>query len=214
MSTSIVRLSSIPTLAQLALKPAVKPKFPPNSGLLKKVSLLQGDITKVEVDGIVNAANKSLLGGGGVDGAIHRAAGPQLLEECETLNGASTGESKMTLGYNLPSKHVIHTVGPIYPGDDSEAHLLASCYKSSLHLALKHNLRSIAFPSVSTGIYGYPIVDATHIALNVVRTFLDENDFDRVVFVVFSDKDKDVFESLLPEYFPSNGSTPPPPYQS
>lgn len=206
----ILNLLKIPTLTNLyassVLKPVKQSKGAAKKSLLDRVSLWQGDITKLEIDGIVNAANRKLLGGGGVDGAIHRAAGGDLLEECKTLNGANTGEAKITKGYNLPSKHVIHAVGPIYDNEDvdTKASQLASCYKSSLDLAIKHELRSVAFPSISTGIYGYPIDDATHIALRVTRQVLDENEerFDRVIFVVFSDKDKEVYETLIPEYFP------------
>ncbi|THU85656.1 A1pp-domain-containing protein [Dendrothele bispora CBS 962.96] len=148
--------------------------------------------------------------GGGVDGAIHAAAGPQLLQECRTLNGAETGESKITKGYDLPSKHVIHTVGPIYSFSSPDnvelkAKQLTSCYRTSLELAVKHNLKHIAFCSVSTGIYGYPIDDATHIALDTVRNFCESDagsSLERVIFVVWTDKDKHVYEELIPEYFP------------
>ncbi|KAJ3521496.1 hypothetical protein NM688_g9010 [Phlebia brevispora] len=174
--------------------------------LLDKVSLYQGDITKLEVDAIVNAANRSLLGGGGVDGAIHAAAGRGLLEECYSLNGCDTGDAKMTKGYNLPARHVIHAVGPIYsePRAKQKSEQLASCYSRSLDIAAQHSLKSIAFPSISTGIYGYPIKDATHVAINEVRHFLDarSNDLDRVIFVVWSDDDKEVYRDLLPLYFP------------
>ncbi|KAJ8073638.1 hypothetical protein PM082_011916 [Marasmius tenuissimus] len=214
MRPNITKLSTIPTLSSLyttlSLKPTSNSVHKPSPTLLTKISLFQGDITALHLPNgaIVNAANKSLLGGGGVDGAIHRAAGPQLLEECRTLGGAKTGESKITGGWRLPSKHIIHTVGPIYHSGEIEekASQLKSCYTTSLTLALTHGLRTIAFPSISTGIYGYPIVDATRIALAAVREVLDtdanEDKFDRIIFVVFSDKDKEVYESLLPEYFP------------
>ncbi|ESK90842.1 macro domain-containing protein [Moniliophthora roreri MCA 2997] len=207
----IIKLSHIRTLSQLyktaILKPASTATYTPNVAFLDRISLFQGDITKLEVDSIVNAANESLLGGGGVDGAIHRAAGPQLLEECRGLNGADTGEAKITKAYKLPSRHVIHTVGPIYNDSDIDlkAKQLASCYKSSLILAVENACKHIAFPSISTGIYGYPITDATHIALRQVREFYETEEgdkLDRVIFVVFSDKDKDVYENLIPEYFP------------
>ncbi|KAF8589344.1 A1pp-domain-containing protein [Ramaria rubella] len=209
----IITLPSIPTLrslykhATLAIKSETPSSHSPRSALLDRVSLFQGDITKLEVDAIVNAANKRLLGGGGVDGAIHDAAGPELLDECRTLNGAETGESKITKGYELPAKYVIHTVGPIYSSHSksTKAAELASCYRSSLALAVDNSLRSIAFCSVSTGIYGYPVYDATHIALRQTREFLDSpqgNTIERVIFVVWSDKDKDVYEELLPQYFP------------
>ncbi|EJU05119.1 A1pp-domain-containing protein [Dacryopinax primogenitus] len=165
----------------------------------------QGDITRLQSDVIVSAAHRSLLGGGGVDGAIHRAAGEDLYDECLTLGGANTGEAKMTKGYNLPAKHVIHAVGPIYSDSqlDQKAQQLASCYRTSYELAAQNKLRSIAFPSISTGIYGYPIENATHIALDVTRKFLEHAEGDvRIVFVVFSDKDKYVYEELISEYFP------------
>ncbi|KAF9254637.1 A1pp-domain-containing protein [Marasmius fiardii PR-910] len=212
---AIIQLLKIPTIRSLyassTLKPSKEPKYSAKKSLLEKVSLWQGDITKLEVDAIVNAANRSLLGGSGVDGAIHGAAGRGLLEECETLHGANTGEAKITKGYNLPSKHVIHAVGPVYNSSavDKVASELASCYKASLDLGIKYELKTVAFPSISTGIYGYPIADATHIALKTVREVLDENEeqFDRVIFVVFSDKDKGVYETLIPEYFPSEQDT-------
>ncbi|OSC98278.1 A1pp-domain-containing protein [Trametes coccinea BRFM310] len=209
-----VPLSKIPTLRELykagVLKgtaDAAKARHPPKQALLDRVSLYQGDITKLDVDAIVNAANRSLLGGGGVDGAIHAAAGRSLLEECRKLNGCETGDAKITKGYNLPARHVIHTVGPIYSSSNVEtkAQQLASCYRTSLQLAVQNSLKHIAFPSISTGIYGYPIQDATHIALDVVRNFLDSEDgakLERTIFVVWSDDDKRVYENLLPLYFP------------
>ncbi|KAK0211081.1 A1pp-domain-containing protein [Desarmillaria ectypa] len=206
-----ITLEKIPTLAQLfkqaIIKAVDKPKYPLDSALLDRISLFQGDITKLSVDSIVNAANKTLLGGGGVDGAIHAAAGKGLLEECRGLNGCETGESKITKGHKLPSKHVIHTVGPIYSSKDIEtkAEQLASCYRTSLELAAKNSLKHIAFPSISTGIYGYPIEDATHIALKEVRQFVTTepgSTLERVIFVVWSNKDRDVYQELLPGYFP------------
>ncbi|KAI0077857.1 A1pp-domain-containing protein [Panus rudis PR-1116 ss-1] len=211
-----VGLSQIRTLRELYKAGALRVpntaqvRYPPAGKLLDRISLYQGDITKLEVDSIVNAANKSLLGGGGVDGAIHAAAGPKLLDECRTLNGCDTGDAKITRGYNLPSKHVIHTVGPIYSESRAEqcAKQLASCYRKSLALAASNSLKHIAFPSISTGIYGYPIESATHITLNEVRGFVDENDekLERVIFVVWSDEDKEVYENLLPLYFPPEDS--------
>uniref|UniRef100_A0A146LEE7 MACRO domain-containing protein 2 n=1 Tax=Lygus hesperus TaxID=30085 RepID=A0A146LEE7_LYGHE len=168
--------------------------------LSSKVSIFKGDITKLEVDAIVNAANNSLLGGGGVDGAIHRAAGPELLGECRMLDGCKTGQAKMTGGYNLPSKHVIHTVGPRGEKPD----LLQSCYEKSLEIALKENLRSVAFPCISTGIYGYPQEAAALIALKTVRTILEKNSdkFDRVIFCTFLPEDVTIYESYLQLFFP------------
>lgn len=146
-----------------------------------------GDITKLKVDAIVNAANSSLLGGGGVDGCIHRAAGPQLLEECRLLSGCRTGEAKITKGYNLPAKHVIHTVGPIYSGSPSDPEMLRNCYWNSLNVAKANDLHSIAFPGISTGVYGYPKEEAAEIALNTVKEWLDANsDYEiEVTFVTF-----------------------------
>lgn len=167
-----------------------------------KISLHKGDITKLNVDAIVNAANKSLLGGGGVDGAIHRAAGPKLLEECKTLGGAETGEAKITKGYNLPAKFVIHTVGPVWNGgNNNEDELLESCYKNSLKLAFKNNVESIAFPSISTGVYHFPIESAAKIAVKTVDDFVKENDqLEEVIFCTFSDSDYDVYKFILDEY--------------
>ncbi|KAI0661785.1 A1pp-domain-containing protein [Cubamyces menziesii] len=213
-----VPLSKIPTLRELyksgvlSTVEAAKARYPSKPALLDRVSLYQGDITRLDVDSIVNAANRSLLGGGGVDGAIHAAAGPSLLEECRTLNGCETGDAKITRGYNLPAHHIIHTVGPIYSTSqaDVKAQQLASCYRTSLQLAVNNSLKHIAFPSISTGIYGYPVPDATHIALDTVRRFLDTPDGDkleRTIFVVWSDADKRVYESLIPLYFPQDTRT-------
>lgn len=208
-------LADIPTLRALyrakTIRPAdpAKQKFAAVGSLLDRVSLHQGTITELEIDSIVNAANRSLLGGGGVDGAIHRAAGTKLLAECRTLNGCETGDAKITKGYDLPAQHVIHTVGPVYDSDDPEecSELLASCYRRSLELAAQNSLRHIAFPSISTGVYGYPINDATNIALQEVRQFLESeegSEIDRAIFVVWSDEDKGVYQDLIPLYFPTD----------
>ncbi len=166
--------------------------------ILAKLETRQGDITQLEVDAIVNAANRSLLGGGGVDGAIHRAAGPQLLAECRTLGGCPTGEAKITKGYNLAARYVIHTVGPVYSGKPQDQTLLSGCYQNSLKLAADHNLRSIAFPAISCGVYGYPIAEACRIAVNTTTNFLKtETSVEKVIFMLFSQSDLKVYEDYL-----------------
>ncbi|KAM6128530.1 ADP-ribose glycohydrolase MACROD2 [Pterocles gutturalis] len=174
--------------------------------LSKKVSLYRGDITLLEVDAIVNAANSSLLGGGGVDGCIHRAAGPCLVAECRNLSGCETGQAKITCGYDLPAKYVIHTVGPIARGHLTDTHKenLANCYKSSLKLAKENNIRSIAFPCISTGIYGFPNEPAAVIALNTVKDWLtkNQNEVDRIIFCVFLEVDYKIFKKKMGEFFP------------
>jgi O-acetyl-ADP-ribose deacetylase (regulator of RNase III) len=158
---------------------------------------IQGDITKLAVDAIVNAANTSLLGGGGVDGAIHRAAGPELLEECRTLHGCKTGDAKITKGYRLPAKYVIHTAGPVWRGgSEGEADLLAGCYRRCLEIAVQHSLASIAFPAISTGVYGYPIKAAATIAVGTVREFAKQHPLE-VTFCCFSASDLAIYQAEL-----------------
>jgi O-acetyl-ADP-ribose deacetylase (regulator of RNase III) len=164
-----------------------------------RITIIVADITTLEVDCIVNAANESLLGGGGVDGAIHEAAGPDLLEECRLLGGCLTGQAKITSGHRLPAKSIIHTVGPIYDGGGyQEAELLASCYRESLRLAMEAGLNSIAFPCISTGVFGYPIEDACDIAMATVVEWLATNPLpESVTFCCFSDEDADIYRARL-----------------
>jgi O-acetyl-ADP-ribose deacetylase (regulator of RNase III) len=163
-----------------------------------RVSVLETDITKLAIDAIVNAANELLLGGGGVDGAIHRAAGPKLLEECRTLGGCPTGQAKITKGYNLPAKFIIHTVGPVWHGGShKEAELLANCYRNSLALATAHSIRTIAFPAISCGIYGYPIDRAVQIAVREATVYLDQNSVpERVIFACFG---REIYDAYVKE---------------
>ena len=167
--------------------------------IYNRIELIEGDITLQDTDAIVNAANTSLLGGGGVDGAIHRAAGPELLAECRTLNGCPTGEAKITKGYRLPARYVIHTVGPVYrDGKHGEPELLAACYRNSLRVAVSNGLKTVAFPSISTGAYGYPIEDAAGIALETVANFLKEHpQIEKVRFCLFGPLAYDAFQTAL-----------------
>jgi O-acetyl-ADP-ribose deacetylase (regulator of RNase III) len=165
-----------------------------------KIDIVRGDITKLEVDAIVNAANTTLLGGGGVDGAIHRAAGPELLSECRALGGCRPGEAKATRGYRLPARFVIHTVGPVWRGGKhGEAETLANCYRNSLQAAVENGVRTIAFPAISCGAYGYPIEEAARIALKTTREFLASTDkIDEVIFVLWGDDTYEAYQRILP----------------
>ena len=170
---------------------------------MNKIELIKGDITKLKVDAIVNAANSTLMGGGGVDGAIHRAGGPAILEECKKIvakqGGCKTGEAVITTGGDLPAKYVIHTVGPVWNGGKkNEAALLASCYKNSLKLAVENKITSVGFPNISTGIYNYPKKEAAEIAVNTVEEFLQDNDLiEKVYFVCFDEENYRLYESLI-----------------
>ncbi len=165
----------------------------------ERIEVVRGDITTQEVDAIVNAANPSLLGGGGVDGAIHRAAGPELLAECRTLGGCPTGQAKITKGYHLPSRFVIHTVGPVFRGGDTgEEELLASCYHESLAMAAAHRIKTLAIPAVSCGVYGYPLEEAARVSIAAVRRHLSEHEFPHLVrWVMFDDRAYDAWRAAL-----------------
>lgn len=166
-----------------------------------RIEIVKGDITKIETDAIVNAANTSLLGGGGVDGAIHKAAGPELLEACRTLNGCKTAEVKVTMGYDLPSTYIIHTVGPVWSGgENDEDELLALCYKNSLQIAADHDVKELAFPAISTGAFAFPAQRAVRIAVDETITYLLKNDLPKkVIFVCHSDESKKIYEKYLDE---------------
>ena len=166
---------------------------------MMRIEIIKGDITKLNVDAIVNAANRTLLGGGGVDGAIHRAAGRELLKECRTLNGCETGQSKITKGYNLPAKFVIHTVGPVwYGGNKNERELLKSCYNTALNLAKEHGIKTIAIPAISCGIYHFPLDEACKIATETVKEFISNNDcFEKVIFIDINDAIIEIYNRIL-----------------
>ena len=177
----------------------IKPQIIQNLGAMEKINLLKGDITTLKVDAIVNAANTSLLGGGGVDGAIHRKAGPGLLAECRTTGGCPTGEARITAGHNLPARFVIHTVGPVWHGGTvNEKQLLSSCYENSLRIAENKGLKTIAFPNVSTGVYGFPKELAAQIAISTVKTFLKSSgEIIEVIFICFDDENYDIYKEML-----------------
>lgn len=204
--TVIKALADVPTIAQLyktssLAPPASRPLRQPSAAINASVGLICGDITKLQLDAIVNAANSSLRGGGGVDGAIHRAAGPLLLEECKGLKGCRTGQAKLTRGYNLPSKYIIHTVGPVYGKDPLESErLLRSCYEETMKLAVQSGIKTLAFSGISTGVYGYPVAAAAKVACDSVRTFLDKNSgaLERVIFVTFGPQDVLAYNEMIP----------------
>ncbi|KAJ5930117.1 ADP-ribose glycohydrolase MACROD2 [Penicillium verhagenii] len=220
MEDEILTLAEIPTLSQLYREGELSKPTPPSpskpvQSLNDMVSWLQGDITKLKVDGIVNAANRDLGGGSGVNGVIQRVAGPQLLQDCQKLGGCETGDAKCTLAYNLPCERVIHTVGPIYgqeyrkdPARPEE--LLRSCYRRCLELAVDRGIKSIAFSCISTGIYGYPNEEAAIAAADEVRKFLetseDAHKIDRVIFCLFQDVDVGIYDQILPHVFPPTES--------
>lgn len=212
MATSIISLAEIPTISRLyglkKLVPAASPsKTTPSQALNDIISTIRSDITKLQVDSIVNAANGSLLGGGGVDGAIHKAAGPELVHECKGLNGCETGDAKITAAYKLPCHKVIHTVGPVYHREvrrdpSLPEVLLRSCYRRSLELAVESNVKSIAFAAISTGVYGYPSLNAAQAAAEEVRIFLEAPGnaakLERVIFCNFEQKDELAYEEVIP----------------
>ena len=207
MPPAILPLSEIPTVSLLyklrhLAAPSIVSPHTASQQLNDTISLLRNDITKIQVDAIVNAANTRLLGGGGVDGAIHRAAGPELVEECRTLEGCSTGSAKITKAYNLPCKHVIHAVGPVYKSAEKSEPLLRGCYRKSLELAVENGCRSIAFSAISTGIYGYPSRSAAEAAISEVRNFMTEGEdakkLERIIFCSFEIKDVNAYNEVIP----------------
>lgn len=210
MPPSTLPLGEIPTLSLLyKLKHLAAPSttsYAPNQRLNNTISLLRNDITKLNVDAIVNAANTSLLGGGGVDGAIHRAAGQELYKECKTLDGCDTGSAKITNGYRLPAKKVIHAVGPVYRNAAKSEPLLRGCYRKSLELAVEHGCKSIAFSAISTGVYGYPSAAAAEAAISEVYKYMTEDDeaqkLERVVFCSFEMKDVNAYNEVIPYAVP------------
>ncbi|KAF4997170.1 hypothetical protein FGRMN_4065 [Fusarium graminum] len=192
-------------LSQAALTSKKQPDYPASDSVNERVGLVRGDITKLRLDAIVNAANPSLQGGGGVDGAIHDAAGPGLREECKPLGPIKTGQAVITKGYNLPATHVIHTVGPIYGSDPNPKASLEKCYRESLRVAVKNKLQTVAFSAVSTGIYGFPNSSAARIACKTVREFLDSEEGSnllRVVFITFVPPDVNAYNDIIPRFFP------------
>jgi O-acetyl-ADP-ribose deacetylase (regulator of RNase III) len=202
--SDLLTLSQLYELNHITAEDDNAPRYQPKASYNDKISVVRQDITTLEVDAIVNAANSSLLGGGGVDGAIHRAAGPELYAECELLDGCDTGSAKITDGYELPAKKVIHAVGPIYHKSKREGkhtELLSGCYRTSLELAAESGLKSIAFSALSTGVYGYPSGEASEVALDTVRKFLEEgkgDEMERVIFCNFMQKDEDAYFVNIP----------------
>ncbi|KAI6782757.1 Macro domain-containing protein [Emericellopsis cladophorae] len=201
----------LPTVTDLYnrgdLEPSDKPRKPYSESINARVSLIEGDITALPVDAIVNAANSSLLGGGGVDGAIHAAAGPRLLAECKTLQGCQPGEAKITKGYELPAAHVIHTVGPVYfrTSTFQAKQTLESCYEECLRVAVNNGVRTLAFCAISTGVYGYPQDDAAQVACEQVRKFIETEDgqqLDSVIFTTFTTPDVEAYDKAVPQFFP------------
>ncbi|KAI0905459.1 MACRO domain-containing protein [Ustulina deusta] len=213
---AVTTADEIPTLSLLYKLKKIDPSPDPLEGATAahngQIGLVRGDITTLAVDVIVNAANRSLLGGGGVDGAIHRAAGPALVAECRTLGGCATGAAKITDAYKLPCKKVIHAVGPVYNDryPDRCAAALRGCYQSALRLAVQSDLKTIAFSAISTGIYGYPSLDAATIACSAAKDFLDGEDgkkLEKIIFVTFEEKDVRAYDRLLPRFFPASNDT-------